>query len=116
METKPKTSKKRYTSKEDIISQIDKFTAKRDKYHQQAAQLLHDSKELFRMAALPDCTKTVTFTSEARSKQDKAQKIGKQVKRLEEKVLPVWKRKLAEFQTTPIPGFLPDGSVEEPSL
>lgn len=111
---KPKGQKKRYTSKEEIIAQIDKFTKKRDDKHKQAAQLLRDSTELFRMASQPDCAMTASLTAEAKSKQWRADKLGKQVKRLEDKVLPVWKRKLAEFQTETIPGFLPDNSVEAP--
>lgn len=81
-----------------------------------AARLLQDAKDLRRIAATPDCVRTASMLSEAASKDDRAQKLGKQVKRLEEKVLPVWKRKLAEFQTEPIPGFLPDNSVEAPEL
>lgn len=112
---KPLGPRKRYTTKEGIIAQIDKFTSKRNRLHQQAAQLLEDAKNLIRMSADPDCTNSVTMIVTAETKKDRAQKIGKQVKRLEEKVLPVWKRKLAEFQTEVIPGFLPDNSVEAPN-
>ena len=116
MSTKPKSTgpKKRYTKKEDIIAQIDKFTKKRDDKHKQSARLLQDAKELFRMAADPKCVNVASLTREANWKNTQAEKLGKQVKRLEDMVLPVWKRKLAEFQTEPIPGFLPDSSVEAP--
>lgn len=116
MSTKPKTlgPRKRYTKKEDIIEQIDKFTKKRDAKHRAAAQMIQDAKDLRRMANAPDCTFSASLLSQANLRDDRAQKLGKQIKRLEEKVLPVWKRKLAEFQTEPIPGFLPDNSVEAP--
>jgi hypothetical protein len=112
--SKPKGPKARFTSKEQIIAQIDKFTSKRDKKHTQAAQLLHDCKELRRMMANPECTSGASFRVEADAKYARAQRIGKQIKRLEEKVLPMWKHKLSEFQTDVIPGFLPDNSVEAP--
>lgn len=116
MNTKSKTfgPKKRYTKKEDIIAQIDKFTRKRDDKHKQSARLLQDAKELFRMAADPKCVTAASLNKEANWKNTQAEKLGKQVKRLEDKVLPVWKRKLAEFQTEVIPGFLPDNSAEAP--
>jgi len=114
MSEKPKTPKKRLTTKEQIIARIDKFTAKRDVQHKQAAQLLEDAKNLYRQSSDPKCGFTVSLVAEAKSKQRRADKLGKSIKRLEEKVLPPLKRKLAEFQTNIIPGFLPDTSVEEP--
>lgn len=111
---KPKRTKVRFHTKEQIIARIDKFTAKRDAEHRRAAQLLEDAKNLYRQAADPKCTFAASLTAEAKSKQNRADKLGKAVKRLEEKVLPPLKRKLAEFQTEVIPGFLPDNSVEEP--
>lgn len=109
----PKTPRTppRLTTKEQIIAQIDKFTKKRDNKHKQSAQLLQDAKELFRMAADPKCVNVASLTREANWKKTQAEKLGKQVKRLEDKVLPVYKRKLAEFQTEVIPGFLPDNSI-----
>lgn len=97
----------------EIIAQIDKFTQKRDNKHLEAAHLIKDAKELRRMAAQPRCVTTVALTVEAACKDDRAQELGKQIKRLEEKVLPVWKRKLAEFQTDIIPGIIDDRSVPD---
>lgn len=108
---KKKRVPKRLSSKEEIINQIDKFTKKRDEKHRQAAQLLQDAKELRMMANQTGCRMTVSLLVEADVKYDEAQNLGKAIKRLEEKVLPAWKQKLAEFQTEVIPGFLPDKSV-----
>lgn len=111
---KKKRVKTRFTSREQIIAQIDKFTKKLNSKHVQAAKLLSDAKHLRRMAAEPNACHVASMLSEASAKDDRAQKLGKQVKRIEDKVLPSYKRKLAEFQTAIIPGFLPDNSVEAP--
>lgn len=113
-ESKAKGPKQRLTSKEQIIKQIDKFTKKLNDKHLEAARLLSDAKHLRRMANEPDASYGASMLAEANAKDHRAQKLGKQVKRLEEKVLPAWKRKLAEFQTAVIPGLLPDDSVEAP--
>ena len=108
-----KRVKKRYTTKEQIVAQIDKFTAKKEAKSKRAAQLLHDAKDLRRIAYSANPGEAdASMCKKADRMENDAHKLGVAIKLLEERVLPNLKNKLSEFQTEVMPGFLPDNSVE----
>ena len=109
---KPKT-KKRFTTREQIISRIDKFTIKAHEQYKLAAVLNEDAKELRRLASstkLETSKRAMLF--ESKTKQDNADKLFRKCKRLREKQIPLYAAKLAEFDTQVIPGITTDQSVE----
>lgn len=104
---------KRFTSREQIIAKIDKFTAKAEGQHRKAVQLLDDAKNLMRMSRKSKSgTTPMAMITEASFKESDAERMIKASKRIRERVLPDLKRKLAEFDTQTIPGITDDKTVE----
>lgn len=104
---------KRFTSREQIIAKIDKFTDKSKKQHKEAVELLEDSRNLTRMSRKSKSGSTpAAMITEAAFKESDAERLIKASKRIQERVLPELKRKLAEFDTQTIPGITDDKTVE----
>lgn len=106
---KPKRTKVRFTTKEQIISKIDKFAKKAAKQRElqrgcylTASRIREDARR----------TEDSTLLTEAQNHERRGDGWGKKADRLENKVLASLKRKLAEFQTDTIPGIDIDKSVE----
>lgn len=102
---KKKRVKPRFTTREQIIQRIDKFTVKaqrkraeQSKCYAQANHIRRDDRRLEELAGA--------------AKHDVlGDKLGKQADRLEKDVLPKLKAKLAEFDTQIIPGIDIDKSI-----
>lgn len=109
METKPKIKrpKKRFTSREQIIARIDKFTAKAKRQRSEQQKLYSEANQLKRVM-----TNRVEVIGTMARKETLADKLGLKADRLEKDVLPKLKEKLAEFDTDTIPGITMDRSVE----
>ena len=103
---KKKRVPKRFTSKEQIERQIDKFTRKAKRQRDEQRKLYADASLLTRRRT--DCVDAI---SQAAKKEADGDRLGRKADRLEKDVLPKLKAKLAEFQTDPIPGIMDDRSV-----
>jgi hypothetical protein len=106
-EKKPRT-KKRLTSKEQIIRKIDMFTKRKGDKENEIRNLMGQARN-YRDAAA-QTTDNGSIVKMAQKVERKAEAVGKRVIILDRK-LSTLKEKLAEFQTVPIPGFLDDTSV-----
>lgn len=110
METKPKTKrpKKRFTSREQIIARIDKFTIKAKRQRESQRDCYVKSGQARRAHEQGDDS----LLRVIRMHESKGDKWGLKADRLEKDVLPALKAKLAEFDTDTIPGITTDRSVE----
>lgn len=94
---------KRYTTREQIVKDIDRALAKVQKSLEQAREHL-DAEELL--------TGGDNVTA-LREEREKADKLFRRIKRLQERRLPALKSKLAEFDTI---SLLPDDKSPETNL
>jgi hypothetical protein len=97
----------RFTSREQIIKRIDKFTAKAKRQRDEQRGLYADIGLL--KTVMQNRVDVITKMS---AKESQADRLGRKADRLERDVLPKLKAKLAEFQTDPLPGITDDRSVE----
>ena len=105
---KKKRVKKRFTSKEQILKQIDKFTQKAKTQRQKQSEAYSAANTIRRDAQRTDDS---TLLTEAVKKDATGDRWGRKADRLEKDVLKVLSQKLAEFQTDPIHGITDDRSV-----
>lgn len=110
MDTKPKikTPKKRFTSREQIITRIDKFTKKAGNQRRQQRECYTRAGQIRRSA---HDSQDTTLLPEAIKKDKEGDKWGLKADRLEKDVLGSLRSKLAEFDTETIPGITTDRSV-----
>lgn len=106
---KKKRVKKRFTSKEKIISKIDLFTKRKQAKEEEIRQLLREERT-FREAAQQTSDNPDIIRSAQRIER-KVDKVGKRVIVLDRKLSNL-KERLAEFQTDTIPGITDDRSVQ----
>jgi hypothetical protein len=107
--TKPKRQKKRFTSREQIIARIDKFTKKAENQRANQRERYSAANNL-RRVALP--TNDADLLEKAKKADADGDKLGRKADRLEKDVLGALRAKLAEFDTQTIPGITTDRSVE----
>lgn len=106
---KKKRVPKRFTSKEQITKQIDKFTKKAESQRCQQKECYLKASELRRVYQnRPGYHQEL---SKAQKLDATGDKWGKKADRLEKDVLRVLRLKLAEFMTDTIPGITDDRSV-----
>ena len=103
---KKKRTPKRFTSREQIIARIDKFTKKAERKRKEQKGLYAEIGILQRQMA-----NRVEVITKMAQKETLADKLGRQADRLEKDVLPALKAKLAEFDTDVIPGITTDRSI-----
>lgn len=108
METKPKTPKKRFTSREQIIARIDKFTKKAEKQRENQRDCYARAGQARRAFQEGD----ESLLRVIRMHESDGDKWGRKADRLEKDVLGALRNKLAEFNTMTIPGITSDQSVE----
>jgi len=106
----------RFTSKEQIIARIDKFTRKAKRYRSEQTKAYQDARDLREIAHRNEKNPSPmvipgTLIKQATSLDAFGDKRGRQADRLEKDVLSKLSRKLAEFQTETIPGFMDDRSI-----
>lgn len=106
---KKKRVKKRFTSKEKIISKIDLFTKRKQAKEEEIRQLLREART-FREAAY-QTSDNASILKSAQKVERKVDAVGKRVIILDRKLSNL-KERLAEFQTDTIPGITDDRSVE----
>lgn len=105
---KKKRVKKRFTTREQIVARIDKFTAKATRKRDLQRMAYSEAGQLRRVAVGDE-----SLIRKAVRKDADGDKLGLQADRLEKDVLGSLKRKLAEFDTETIPGMGVDRSVPQ---
>lgn len=105
---KKKRVPKRFTSKEQILKQIDKFTQKAKTQRQKQSEAYSAANNIRRDSHR---TNDLTLLGEAVKKDSIGDRWGRKADRLEKDVLKALSAKLAEFQTDTIPGITDDRSV-----
>jgi hypothetical protein len=105
---KKKRVKKRFTSKEQIVKQIDKFTKKAKTQRDKQSKAYALANNIRRDAQR---TSDPTLLATAGRQDEIGDRWGRKADRLEREVLKVLSAKLAEFQTDTIPGITDDRSV-----
>lgn len=108
---KKKRVVKRFTSKEQIIDKIDKFTKKAKHQRAKQQECYADAKKLRDIIGRSSEMEQVTLQRSARRKDEEGDRWGRKADRLEKDVLKALSQKLAEFQTETIPGVLTDRSI-----
>lgn len=108
---KKKRVAKRFTSKEQITKQIDKFTRKAQDQRKKQTDAYADAKKLRDIIGRSSEVEQVTLQRSARRKDEEGDRWGRKAYRLEKDVLKALSQKLAEFQTDTIPGITDDRSV-----
>lgn len=99
----------RFTSKEQIIAKIDKFTKKAESQRYQQKECYLKASKLRRVYQnRPGYHQELSKANKLDADGDK---LGKKADRLEKDVLRVLRLKLAEFLTDTIPGITDDRSV-----
>lgn len=100
---------KRFTSKEQIIAKIDKFTAKAKRHRDKQKDCYSKAGTIRRhYQETPGFHEELAKATKLDAEGDR---WGKKADRLEKDVLKVLSQKLAEFQTDTIPGITNDRSV-----
>lgn len=114
METKPKKprTKKRFTSREQILARIEKFTAKARHQRTIQTECYKQAIHLRSMAERSNPDDKSDAYAKANKKDLEGDKLGKKADRLERDVLGALRAKLAEFDTEIIPGIISDKSIE----
>lgn len=106
---KKKRVPQRFTSKEQIIARIDKFTKKAKRHRENQRECYVKSGALRRhYQELPGPHEELSKATKLDAEGDR---WGRKADRLEKDVLKVLSAKLAEFNTDTIPGILDDRSV-----
>ena len=105
---KSRAKPQRFSSRDQILKRIDKFTAKANRQRDlqkdcylKAAQLRRHSPE----------EKDDDISDKMKTLNAQGDKWGRKADRLEKDVLPMLKRKLAEFDTETLPGVDIDRSI-----
>lgn len=101
--------KKRYTTEQQITQKIDLFTKRKETKETQISALLTEARIIRESSQKVGGNEALL--KEARAKEKKVDSIGKRVVVLDRKLSNL-REKLGQFRTQPIPGFLPDNSVE----
>lgn len=104
-----KNTKKRFTTKEQIVKKIDTFADRKRKKEKQVMELNLEAKT-FRESS-QKVGGNEELLAMARRKESASDKAGKAVIRLDLKLSKL-RAALAEFQTIPISGIVPDNTVE----
>lgn len=102
----PRAKAARFTSREQIVARIDKFTAKAARKRNEQRDLYVEIGKLQRVMV-----NRVDVIGTMAKKETLADKLGRQADRLEKDVLPTLKSKLAEFDTEVLPGVVDDRSI-----
>lgn len=100
---KAKKPKRRYYTPQEITRDIDK-AKERLRHHLAVADALDVEADMLYKAG-------PKFSVEASMKRNEAEKNRKSAYRLENKRIPFLSQKLAEFQTIPLSGVIPDPSI-----
>lgn len=105
--------KGRYTSREQIVEQIDKWSAKADKYRARAGRLFQSAIEMRKEALTKNTAGAIQrlFTSALNTDEEGDKNIDK-CARIRGGKLKTLSAKLAEFDTETLPGITEDKSVE----